>query len=177
MGIQMTDDNVSNKLKGWEYKLSTLFCKYFIFISMETYKLIPNLKNYEVSNFGNVRNIKTNRILKSRINKRDGYRQINLRDDKIPVTYTIHRLVAITHILNPLNLKYIDHIDRNRSNNEISNLRWVDSKTNANNRTYLKDKYYIIFCNGNFAVQNPDLNLIYTYANIDEAIDKFKSLI
>lgn len=47
---------------------------------------------------------------------------------------SVHRLVAEVFIPNPDNLPYIDHIDRNPSNNRVENLRWVTPKGNCENR-------------------------------------------
>ena len=47
----------------------------------------------------------------------------------------IHRLLGIQYLENPDNLPEIDHIDRNRKNNDLSNLRWADDKTQANNKS------------------------------------------
>jgi hypothetical protein len=48
---------------------------------------------------------------------------------------SIHRLLAIQYIPNPDNLPEVDHIDRNKQNNDLSNLRWVTHATNCNNKT------------------------------------------
>ena len=45
----------------------------------------------------------------------------------------VHRLVARAFIPNPLGLKDVDHIDGNRTNNRVENLRWVSHKENCNN--------------------------------------------
>tara|TARA_R110002012_G_scaffold7975_1_gene37219 strand:+ start:144 stop:656 length:513 start_codon:yes stop_codon:yes gene_type:complete len=47
---------------------------------------------------------------------------------------TIHRLLGIYFIPNVLNKPYIDHRDRNKLNNKLSNLRWVSVKENNKNR-------------------------------------------
>ena len=46
---------------------------------------------------------------------------------------TIHRLVAIHYIPNPNNLPQVDHINRIKTNNDVSNLRWVSNSDNQQN--------------------------------------------
>ena len=46
-------------------------------------------------------------------------------------TYAVHRLVAETFIPNPDNKTVVDHIDKDRKNNVINNLRWVTPQENA----------------------------------------------
>lgn len=45
----------------------------------------------------------------------------------------VHRIVAITHIPNPENKPCVDHINGDRSDNRVENLRWVTQKENCNN--------------------------------------------
>ena len=47
----------------------------------------------------------------------------------------VHRLVAEAFLENPLNLPEVDHINHNRGDNRLENLRWVTRKENMNNLT------------------------------------------
>jgi hypothetical protein len=64
----------------------------------------------------------------------DEYFFVQLRKEKIRKKCRIHRLLALQYIDNPDNLPEVDHIDRNRTNNCISNLRWVSRIENQNNK-------------------------------------------
>ena len=49
--------------------------------------------------------------------------------------YLYHRILARHFVPNPDNLPQVDHIDRNKTNNSIENLRWVSAGENLRNRT------------------------------------------
>ena len=68
----------------------------------------------------------------------DGYALVTLSKDKTPTVISIHRLLAIAYIPNPDNKPYVDHVDRDRANNSLDNLRWVTSQENSQNRTIQK---------------------------------------
>lgn len=63
-----------------------------------------------------------------------GYLMVHLCNQGKAKTMKIHRLLALHYIPNPNNYPLVDHIDRNRCNNDISNLRWVDASMNCQNR-------------------------------------------
>ena len=104
---------------------------------METYKSIEEFENYEISNFGTVRNIKTKRILKASINR--GYFRIGLMQNDKQKFMFIHNLVGLSFIPNPDNKALIDHIDRNPLNNSVQNLRWCTHSENQRNRCLMKN--------------------------------------
>ena len=105
----------------------------------EIYKKIDDYDNYEISNIGNVRNINTGKVLKPRKNRDDGYFRVNLSKNNIIKDFLIHRLIAYAFIPNPENLREIDHIDQNKTNNSITNLRWVSRSNNCRNRPKFKN--------------------------------------
>ncbi len=85
--------------------------------------------NYQVSNFGRIRNKATNKILKLRpINKR-GYlgTVVTLGSKSNKKMIIIHRAVAQTFIPNPYNLPEVNHKDGNKANNFVENLCWITS--------------------------------------------------
>jgi len=101
-------------------------------IVIEEFKKIDGYENYSVSKNGNVRNDKTKLILKPWGNK-NGYPRVELFKDKKGKKFRIHRLVAIAFILNPDNKLCVDHIDENKINNNVNNLRWATSQENLQN--------------------------------------------
>ncbi len=88
---------------------------------------------------GRVKNIKTEKILKQSTDKRRYCRASLYKDGKVS-KFSIHRLVAQEFVDNPERKLYIDHMDRNSSNNCINNLRWVGNSQNRMNRTKSSNK-------------------------------------
>ena len=82
---------------------------------------------YTISNFGIVRSLLTDQIMKPYITKA-GYARVNLRYAKSRdyKSLLVHRLVAMNFISNPNKYQEINHKDCNRLNNHISNLEWCD---------------------------------------------------
>ena len=78
---------------------------------------------YEVSNFGRVRSLRRNKILKLK-NEVDGYIRVTLCNGGTEKLYQVHRLVAQAFIPNPDNLPQINHKDEVKSNNIVTNLEW-----------------------------------------------------
>jgi hypothetical protein len=101
---------------------------------MQTQNNTPILgwEEYLIYNNGSVYSIRNKCFLKIQDNG-NGYKKLSLNiNGKIKQVY-IHRLVAKHFIPNPNNYKYVDHIDRDKTNNHCSNLRWVTASENTRN--------------------------------------------
>ena len=94
---------------------------------------IDGYENYTVSTFGKVKNTKTGKILKSRLN-RGGYLIIDLYEDRVKKTHKIHRLVANAFIDNQDEKECVDHKNNDKTNNHINNLRFATANENQHNR-------------------------------------------
>lgn len=105
--------------------------------------------DYEVSNLGRIKSLKDNlgggeRVGYGSLGKNIEYmtKKIYYTDEngkKKCKTYLIHRLVAIMFIPNPYNKPLVDHLDTNKINNRVDNLRWVTQQENMNNDTTKKN--------------------------------------
>jgi hypothetical protein len=100
-----------------------------------TFEKIKGFENYSINRDGMVLN-RCGREMKPCIT-RDGYTKYTLyeNDGKTRHKCSLHRLIALQFIPNPENKQTVDHIDRNKQNNDLSNLRWATVKEQANNRT------------------------------------------
>ncbi len=103
----------------------------------EESKIIEGLETYSVSIFGNVKNNKTDRILKQCIDRK-GYIYVNLSENNKGKNFRCHRLIAQAYIPNPENKTCVDHINNDRIDNRIENLRWVSVQQNNQNRRITK---------------------------------------
>ena len=107
---------------------------------METWVEIEDFPNYEVSDFGNVRNSNTGRKLKPKpiVKSNGNYTCYDVvlynKTRSLGFHHKIHRLVAKAFIPNPYNKPDVDHIDGDTSNNEVTNLQWATKSENLLNK-------------------------------------------
>lgn len=110
--------------------------------SIERWCKIEGWDNYSVSDFGQIRNDKTGRILKE--NNYIGYNQVGLTEYGYKTNHRIHRLVATSFCENENKYNVVDHIDNDKQNNHYTNLRWVtisQNKRNSLKRNGTSSKY------------------------------------
>jgi len=102
---------------------------------METeFEFITGYENlYKINKCGEIWSCFYGRIMKPQTTS-DGYLWVKLRKECITYKGRIHRLLGLQYLENPDNLPEIDHIDRNKLNNNLENLRWVSRQTNRINR-------------------------------------------
>ena len=85
---------------------------------------------YQVSNFGNVKGLKRNKIKSPTLNTW-GYQTVSLTKPNTKVkSVLVHRLVAIMFIDNFENKEQVNHIDGNKTNNCVTNLEWCNQSKN-----------------------------------------------
>ena len=113
----------------------------------EEWLAVPGFEGlYEVSNTGKLKSLeredvvvtnnkqpfkrkRSERLLTQYID-RYGYMKVYLYKCGKPHYLTVHRLVASAFLANPENKTSVDHIDCNKTNNRVENLRWVTNKEN-----------------------------------------------
>ena len=115
--------------------------------NFELYNWIPGYEGiYQVSTWGNVRSVDRysaagrkikGKYIKAEINK--GYKRLGLFKNGKQKQYPVSRLVAITFIPNPLNLRDVNHKKEfEKLNNHVENLEWCTPKYNYNYGTAIK---------------------------------------
>lgn len=91
---------------------------------------------YEVSSLGRVRRSDTGYMLTTSL--KTGYKRVVLAlnsgsSKRTQKSWFVHRLVAIAFIPNDQNKPCVDHINGDKLDNSVCNLRWCTYKENANN--------------------------------------------
>jgi hypothetical protein len=92
----------------------------------EIYKPIEGFNDYYVSNYGNIKSNKTNRLLK--IQKSSRYSTVGLSNENKRSNFLIHRLVAKSFIPNSENKLTVNHINHDTYDNRVENLEWSTQK-------------------------------------------------
>ena len=101
---------------------------------MENWKDIKDYENiYQVSNLGNVRRVYKKKKGFGKLNPikhSGGYQRLKLRNKGNDKDVYIHRLVADA-FLDRKGLKIVNHVDGDKTNNNVNNLEWVTQRENV----------------------------------------------
>lgn len=138
---------------------------------------IKDFPNYIVSSDGKVYNKKGKELHPN--NRHLGYKSVTLCKNGEKYTKSIHRLVAIAFIPNPLNYPFVNHKDENPANNDVSNLEWCTAEYNNNygtriarqiesqlNRSDCSKAVRQYDLNGNFIAEYPSLKEAWRQTNV-----------
>lgn len=141
---------------------------------------------YQASNFGRIksleRHVKHNLVgkllIKEKIRKTNittaGYEYVVLAKDGKNKTYLVHRIIAETFIPNPNNKECVNHIDENKSNNNITNLEWCDyTYNNTYKNIHLRRKTDNVV--RKIIQYDLDMNEIKRWNNITDAANYFNA--
>lgn len=150
----------------------------------QEWRAITGFPNYEISNYGEVRNIKTQRILKGSLTNQ-GYCKVTLIKDGGKYQKYCHRLAAEAFLPNPDNLPQVNHKDENKTNNYIGcvecdyedgNLEWCTAQYNINYGTARQRRLESLAKQ----IENCEMNMakiVYAYdAKTNEFLGKFGSM-
>ena len=95
--------------------------------------LLNHEDDYEILNVWpfTIRRKRDHYVVSESINSNHGYVQVNLNCR----SYLKHRLICEQFLANPDNLPCIDHINRDKTDYHLSNLRYVSHSTNCRNKS------------------------------------------
>jgi hypothetical protein len=91
---------------------------------------IEGFENYLIYPDGKVWSKISEKFLVPAKNSR-GYMNLGLmKESKKRKSFLVHRLIALHYIPNPHNKPFVDHINRDKTDNRIENLRWATNSQN-----------------------------------------------
>ena len=95
----------------------------------EFYDLHNYVGFFKINKQGDITTNKSKKLLK-KLKTSDNYIEVCLCKNKYKKFFKIHLLVANQFLQNPHNYKYVEHIDKNKENNRLSNLKFVENLNN-----------------------------------------------
>ena len=101
---------------------------------MEDFEFIKEYENlYKINKNGDIYSCWYKKVM-TPLTSKDGYKYVSLKKEGKRYKGFIHRLLGKQYIENPDNKPEIDHINRDKNDNSLQNLRWVSRVENRKNR-------------------------------------------
>lgn len=94
------------------------------------WKTVEGYETYEVSDTGNVKNVRTGKILGRRLDK-NGYLNVYLYSNGKGTNKKVHRLVADAFLARDSNRDQINHKNGIKDDNRVGNLEWCTRSENT----------------------------------------------
>jgi hypothetical protein len=125
--------HISNACRGVRNTAGKCIWKYTSYIPTKQPvpegKTMAGYPNYIITNDGKVYNSQRNQYLVP-AESHGGYMYVGLSDGVERKSFSLHRLVALNFINNPNNYLEVNHIDFDKSNNNMDNLEWISRSDN-----------------------------------------------
>lgn len=136
------------------------------------YAIIPDTNaRYVVTLEGVVVDLAAGKIVKQSYNCGNGrYLGVNLNTNHGKVVVPVHRLVAEAFVANPCHKPTVDHIDRNPTNNHVTNLRWATYREQAKNQGPKNKYFYYCISSGEVVSKS---TVCKTLGRCNTSVDKF----
>lgn len=93
-------------------------------------------KDYSVSTLGNIRNDKTNRLLKP---QSTGYLHVRIPHNGNMKNIRLHRAIAETFLTRLPEHSIVNHINNNKNDNRVANLEWCTQSFNVSHSLKLRE--------------------------------------
>jgi hypothetical protein len=146
------------------------------------FREIPGFPGYVVDKIGCVYGPK-HTAMAHQINPKTGYLSLGTGSRKERKRLYIHRAVALAWIPNPNNYSTVDHINRNKQDNRLENLRWADRRTQSLNKGHkpgILGEKYIYNYRQKYLIQIGIYNKLYKselYSTLAEAVEERDQLL
>ena len=107
-------------------------------MDLKGFKVIPVAPEYMINDQGDIYSSYIGRLLRQKTGK-NGYKEVSLVSNTIRTHYRVHVLVMLTFIGPRPNNLVIDHRNRNRADNRLSNLLYCTQNDNIKNSNLVRN--------------------------------------